>query len=393
LEAPRRDATLSQQQQRLAPMTQSVLFSPLTLRGVTLKNRITISPMCQYSAVDGVVQDWHFVHLGRFALGGAALIFVEATGVEAAGRISHGDVGLWNDEQQAALARIAALLKAQGAVPGIQIAHAGRKASTHRPFEGDGPVTPQTQQPGEPAWQTVAPSAIPFTDGWPTPRALSTEEVVGIREKFVASARRALAAGFEVVEIHAAHGYLLNEFLSPVSNHRTDQYGGDFEGRIRLLLEITEAVRALWPADKPLFVRLSSVDGTPGGWTLDDSVALARRLKALGVDVIDCSSGGMTPSMETMNKPGPGYQVPYAERIRAEADIVTQAVGLIVDPEQAEAILAEGKADLVALARPALYDPNWPHHARRALEPGTSPSEGWPKQMGYAVARMRAVVK
>ncbi len=374
-------------------MTQSVLFSPLTLRGVTLKNRITISPMCQYSAIDGVVQDWHFVHLGRFALGGAALVFVEATGVEAAGRISHGDVGLWNDEQQAALARIAALLKAQGAVPGIQIAHAGRKASTHRPFEGDGPVTAETQRPGEPAWQTVAPSAIPFTDSWPTPRALSTEEVVGIREKFVASARRALAAGFEVVEIHAAHGYLLNEFLSPVSNHRTDQYGGDFEGRIRLLLEITEAVRALWPADKPLFVRLSTVDGTPGGWTLDDSVALAKRLKALGVDVVDSSSGGLTPSMETMNKPGPGYQVPYAERIRAEADIATQAVGLIVEPEQAEAILAEGKADLIALARPALYDPNWPHHARRALEPGTSPAEGWPKQMGYAVARMRAVVK
>jgi 2,4-dienoyl-CoA reductase-like NADH-dependent reductase (Old Yellow Enzyme family) len=374
-------------------MTQSVLFSPLTLRGVTLKNRITISPMCQYSAVDGVVQDWHFVHLGRFALGGAALVFVEATGVEAAGRISHGDVGLWNDEQQAALARIAALLKAQGAVPGIQIAHAGRKASTHRPFEGEGPVTPQTQRPGEPAWQTVAPSAIPFTESWPTPRALSTEEVVGIREKFVATARRALEAGFEVVEIHAAHGYLLNEFLSPVSNHRTDQYGGDFEGRIRLLLEITEAVRALWPADKPLFVRLSTVDGTPGGWTLDDSVALAKRLKALGVDVVDSSSGGLTPSMETMNKPGLGYQVPYAERIRAEAGIATQAVGLIVEPEQAEAILAEGKADLVALARPALYDPNWPHHARRVLEPGVSPSEGWPKQMGYAVARMRAVVK
>lgn len=374
-------------------MTQSVLFSPLVLRGVTLKNRVVISPMCQYSAVDGVVQDWHFVHLGRFAIGGAALVFVEATGVEARGRISHGDVGLWNDEQQAALARIAALLRAQGAVPGIQLAHAGRKGSSHRPFEGAGPVTAETQIPGEPAWETVAPSAIPFAEGWPTPRALTLEEIAALRDAFVASARRALAAGFEVVEVHAAHGYLLNQFLSPVSNQRTDPYGGDIEGRMRLTLEVVEAVRGVWPADKPLFVRISAVDGTAGGWTLDDSIVLARRLKALGADVVDCSSGAITPSMETIPKPAPGYQVPYAEAIRREAGVATQAVGLILEAEQAEAIVASGQADLVALARAALYDSSWPQHARRVLEPDSPPAEGWPKQVGYAVARLRAVVK
>ncbi|OJU13300.1 MAG: NADH:flavin oxidoreductase / NADH oxidase [Caulobacterales bacterium 68-7] len=373
-------------------MTLPALFSPLTIRGVTLKNRLAISPMCQYSAVDGVVQDWHFVHLGRFALGGAALVFVEATGVTPEGRISHGDVGLWNDAQEAALARVAAFLKAQGSVPGIQIAHAGRKASSHRPFEGVGPVTPDTQIGDEAPWRTVAPSAIPFAEGWPTPRELTLAEIAEVRLAFAASARRALRAGFDVVEVHAAHGYLLSEFLSPISNHRTDAYGGDFEGRIRLLLEIVEDVRAIWPDDKPLFVRLSAVDGTAGGWSLDDSVALAQRLKALGVDVIDSSSAGLTPSLETINKPGPGYQVPYAEAIRATG-IATQAVGLIVTPELAESVIAEGKADLVALGRPALFDPNWPLHARRALDPEADPAEGWPIQAGYAVARMRAVVK
>lgn len=377
----------------MAPMTQSVLFSPLTLRGVTLKNRIVVSPMCQYSAIEGVAQDWHLVHLGRFAIGGAALVFVEATGVEARGRISHGDVGLWSDEQQQALARVATFLKAQGAAPGIQLAHAGRKASSHRPFEGNGPVTPETAQPGEPPWETVAPSAVPFAEGWPTPRALAIEEIAALKDAFVASAQRALAAGFEIVEVHAAHGYLLNQFLSPISNRRDDAYGGDIEGRMRLTLEVTEAVRAVWPADKPLFVRISAVDGAPGGWTLDDSIVLAKRLKALGADVVDCSSGGLTPSIETINKPGPGYQVPYAEAIRREADIPTQAVGLILEPAQAEAIVASGQADLVALARAALYDSSWAQHARRVLEPDSPPAEGWPKQVGYAVARMRAVVK
>jgi 2,4-dienoyl-CoA reductase-like NADH-dependent reductase (Old Yellow Enzyme family) len=371
-------------------MSQSTLFSPLTLRGLTLKNRVVISPMCQYSAIDGVAQDWHLAHLGRFAIGGAALVFVEATGVEARGRISHGDVGLWNDAQEAALARVAAFLKAQGAAPGIQLAHAGRKASSHRPFEGHGAVTDDTQRPGEPPWETVSASAIPFADGWPTPRALDLEEISAIREAFVASARRALAAGFEVVEVHAAHGYLLNQFLSPISNRRTDAYGGDLEGRMRLTLEVTEAVRAVWPADKPLFVRISAVDGTPGGWTLEDSVVLARRLKALGADVIDSSSGGLTPSIETINRPGPGYQVPYAETIRREAGVATQAVGLILEPEQAEAIVASGQADLVALARAALYDSSWAQHARRVLKPDSPGSEGWPPQVGYAVARLQA---
>jgi 2,4-dienoyl-CoA reductase-like NADH-dependent reductase (Old Yellow Enzyme family) len=374
-------------------MTQSLLFSPLTLRGVTLKNRVVISPMCQYTAIDGVVQPWHLVHLGRFAIGGAALIFVEATGVEARGRISHGDVGLWNDEQAAALAPIVAFIKAQGAIPGIQIAHAGRKASSHRPFEGAGPVTVDTQVGEEAPWETVAPSAIPFDASWPTPRALTIDEIGEIKQAFVAATHRALAAGFEVVEVHAAHGYLLNQFLSPVSNLRTDAYGGDIEGRMRLVLEVTEAMRAVWPQDKPVFVRLSAVDGAEGGWTLADSVVLAQRLKTLGVDVVDASSGALTPSMATMHKPGPGYQVPYAETIRREADIPTQAIGLILDGNQAEDILQAGQADLVALARPALWDPNWPQHARRILEPDANPAEGWPRQVGYAVGRMRAVVK
>ncbi len=293
-------------------MATPALFTPLTLRGVTLKNRIAVSPMCQYSATNGVPNDWHFVHLGRFAIGGAGMVMVEATAVEPEGRISHGCLGLWNDEQQAQMARIAAFLKSQGAVPAIQIGHAGRKASTHRPFEGGGPITAADAKPGEAPWETVAPSAIPFAEGYPTPHTLTVDEFQVLTGKFVDSAKRALAAGFEVLELHGAHGYLLTEFLSPISNQRTDQYGGDIAGRMRFLLETVEAVRAVWPADKPLFVRLSTVDGTPGGWSLEDSVVLAKELKARGVDVVDSSSGGLTTSMEAANKPGPLYQTPYA---------------------------------------------------------------------------------
>ncbi len=293
-------------------MATPALFTPLTLRGVTLKNRIAVSPMCQYSATNGVPNDWHFVHLGRFAIGGAGMVMVEATAVEPEGRISHGCLGLLLVIPQAQMARIAAFLKSQGAVPAIQIGHAGRKASTHRPFEGGGPITAADAKPGEAPWETVAPSAIPFAEGYPTPHTLTVDEIQVLTGKFVDSAKRALAAGFEVLELHGAHGYLLTEFLSPISNQRTDQYGGDIAGRMRFLLETVEAVRAVWPADKPLFVRLSTVDGTPGGWSLEDSVVLAKELKARGVDVVDSSSGGLTTSMEAANKPGPLYQTPYA---------------------------------------------------------------------------------
>ena len=347
-------------------MSQPRLFQPLTIGGVTLKNRIVISPMCQYSAIDGVVQDWHLMHLGRFADGGAGLIFAEATGVSPEGRITHGDTGIWNEDQTRAFARVVEFLKAHGAVPGIQLAHAGRKASTQRPWQGGGPVAQvDLEQRGETPWTPLAPSAVPFTDGWIEPEALSPAQIAGLLIAWRDATHRALQASFEVVEVHSAHGYLLHEFLSPLSNFRTDSYGGDLAGRMRFPLEVVETVRAVWPKDKPLFVRISSVDGIGGGWTLEDSVAYAKELKARGVDVIDCSSGGNAPMPPPMT--GLGYQVPYAERIKAEAGIMTQAVGLIVEPEQAEAILRDGRADLVALARQALADPSWPVRANHVL--------------------------
>ncbi|WP_369058659.1 NADH:flavin oxidoreductase/NADH oxidase [Caulobacter sp. 73W] len=374
-------------------MSTPALFTPLALRDVTLKNRIAVSPMCQYVATDGVPNDWHFVHLGRFAIGGAGLVMVEATAVEPEGRISHGCLGLWNDEQQAQMARIVAFLKSQGAVPAIQIGHAGRKASTHRPFEGGGPVTAENAKPGEAPWRTVAPSAIPFAEGYPTPHALTADEIQVLTGKFVDSARRALAAGFEVLEIHGAHGYLLTEFLSPISNQRTDQYGGDINGRMRFLLETVEAVRTVWPADKPLFMRLSTVDGTPGGWSLEDSVVLAKELKARGVDVVDSSSGGLTTSMEAANKPGPLYQTPYAETVRREAGIATMAVGLITQPQEAEAIIAEGRADIVAIGRAFLENPNWPQDAKAVLDPEHIGDATWPAATGYAVKAIKGIKK
>ncbi len=341
-----------------------MLLSPLKVRGLALKNRVVISPMCQYSAIDGVVTDWHLVHLGRFAIGGAALVFVEATGVEARGRISPGDVGLWNDEQARALARIADFLKANGAAAGIQLAHAGRKGSTRRPWDGGGELAAEDVAKGEPPWETLAPSAIPFADNYPRPRAMSLADMAEVILAFRQAAQRAEDAGFDVVEIHAAHGYLLHEFLSTLANHRTDQYGGDLAGRMRFPLEVVETVRAVWPAAKPLFLRVSASDYVDGGLTIDDTVTFARAAKSLGVDVIDCSSGGNTPTPPTIY---PGYQVPYAQAVRAGADIATMAVGLILDARQAEDILAEGKADLIALARAALDDPNFAIHASAAL--------------------------
>jgi 2,4-dienoyl-CoA reductase-like NADH-dependent reductase (Old Yellow Enzyme family) len=329
-----------------------------------LKNRVVISPMCQYSAIDGVVTDWHLVHLGRFAIGGAALVFVEATGVEARGRISPGDVGLWNDDQGRALGRVAEFLRANGAAAGIQLAHAGRKGSTRRPWHGGTELTAEDAERGEAPWETLAPSALPFADGYPTPKAMTVADIAEVILAFREAARRADAAGFDVVEIHAAHGYLLHEFLSPLVNHRVDQYGGDLAGRMRFPLEVIETVRAIWPAEKPLFLRVSATDYVDGGLTLDDTVAFAREAKSLGVDVVDCSSGGNTP---TPPKLYPGYQAPFAEAVRRETGVATLAVGLILDAALAESILAEGKADLIALARPALADPNFAIHASAAL--------------------------
>jgi 2,4-dienoyl-CoA reductase-like NADH-dependent reductase (Old Yellow Enzyme family) len=341
-------------------MSMPQLLTPFTVRGLTLKNRIVVSPMCQYSAIDGVATDWHLVHLGRFAIGGAALVFVEATGVEARGRISPGDMGLWNDEQARALSRIADFLKANGAAAGIQLAHAGRKGSTRRPWDGGARLTEEDAARGEAPWETLAPSALRFADDYPLPRAMSTADMAEVIVAFREAAKRALDAGFDVVEVHAAHGYLLHEFLSPLSNHRADGYGGGLQNRMRFPLEVVETVRAVWPQDKPLFVRLSCIDHVEGGLTIQDTVEIAKALKALGVDVVDCSSGGNAPAAIPLS---PGYQVPYAEAVRHQAGVAAMAVGLILDADLAQSIVAEGKADLVALARPALDDPNFAIHA------------------------------
>jgi 2,4-dienoyl-CoA reductase-like NADH-dependent reductase (Old Yellow Enzyme family) len=345
-----------------------LLFTPITLRGVAARNRVAISPMCTYSAVDGMAGDWHLVHLGKFALGGAGLVFVEATAVEARGRITHGDVGIWSDAHAQALARIAAFLKTHGAVPVIQLAHAGRKASMQRPWEGNAALTPQDVARGDAPWAIVGPTAAPMAEGWLVPQAMERADIDAVIAAFAAGARRAHAAGFEIAEIHGAHGYLIHSFLSPLSNTRTDAYGGDRAGRMRFALEVTEAVRAVWPEDKPLFFRVSSVDALDGGWQLEDSVALAEALKVRGVDVIDCSSGGLTGSATAAAIPRTlGFQVPYAARIRRDAGIATQAVGLILDGPQAERILRAGEADLIAIGREALVDPFWALHAAEAL--------------------------
>jgi 2,4-dienoyl-CoA reductase-like NADH-dependent reductase (Old Yellow Enzyme family) len=336
------------------------LFAPLKIREVTLRNRIAVSPMCEYSSEDGFATDWHLVHLGSRAVGGAGLVMAEATAVEARGRITPGDLGIWKDEHIETLARIAAFIKQHGAVPAIQIAHAGRKASCHIPWKGGEPIPAK-----DGGWQTVAPSPVPFRETDPVPHQLDQEEIRSIAGSFAAAARRALTAGFEVVEIHSAHGYLLHEFLSPLSNRRTDEYGGPFENRIRLLLEVADAVRSVWPERLPLFVRISATDWKEGGWTIDDSVMAAAHLRPKGVDLIDCSSGGL--AVDAKIPAGPAFQVPFAERIRREAKILTGGVGFITEPRQAEEIIRSGQADLVLLAREFLRDPYWPLHAARIL--------------------------
>ena len=368
----------------------SNLFSPTSLRGLTLRNRTVVAPMCQYSAKDGFANDWHLVHLGRFAMGGFGLVIVEATGVTAEGRISYGDLGLWKDEQIAPLARIVDFLHSQGAAAGIQLAHAGRKASTPIHWRGGFTETEAEKAAfGFESWTPVAPSAVAHTQTNPdyqTPTALDAAGIRNIIDSFTAAAIRADQAGFDTVEIHAAHGYLLNQFLSPLANKRTDEYGGSRDNRMRLVLEVTEAVRAVWPADKPLLVRISVSDNHPGGWQVEDSVALARELKARGVDAIDCSSGGFDGASI---KPIAAYQVPFAKAVRDGADIPTMAVGLLGDVAGAEAIVSSGEADFVALARAALDDPNWALHARHEL--GAADYDLWPKQANRVRERDRSL--
>ena len=351
-----------------------MLFESIGLRGVTLRNRIGVSPMCQYSSEDGFANDWHLVHLGRFATGGAGLVISEATAVVPEGRISPQDLGIWDDAHVDGLARITRFLREHGAVAGIQLAHAGRKASTRRPWEGSGAVPPESG-----GWEVVAPSAVAFSETYPQPRELTEEGIRGVVDAFRTAAARALEAGFEVAEVHAAHGYLLHQFLSPLSNRRTDRYGGEFENRIRLTLEVVDAVREVWPERLPLFVRISATDWVEGGWTPDESVELARRLKDHGVDLVDCSTGGLVPGAKI--PVAPGYQVPFAERIRKEAGIATAAVGLITEPEQADRIVRDGHADMVLLARELLRQPHWPLLAAHRLGVDVD----WPPQ--YVRAR------
>jgi 2,4-dienoyl-CoA reductase-like NADH-dependent reductase (Old Yellow Enzyme family) len=377
-------------------MSQPLLFEPIALREVPARNRIVVSPMCQYSAKDGHVGDWHLVHLGKFAQGGAGIVFVEATAVERRGRITHGDTGIWDDAHIAGLKRVADFVRSQGAVPAIQLAHAGRKASMARPWYGNGPLTQQDLDRGDKPWSIVAPTETSLGEGWIQPRAFQPGDFQTVLAAYRNAVRRAVAAGFDIVELHAAHGYLLHSFLSPISNTRNDPYGGSREGRMRFPLEVARAVREAWPASRPLFMRVSSIDDVDGGWGIDDTVAFAQELKAAGVDVIDCSSGGIlgsaTAATKTLLPRVPGFQLPFSERVRKEAGIKTMAVGLILTPQQAEEALQAGRADLIAIGREALYDPNWPLHAAQAL--GADPEMArWPVQYGWWLTRREGLLR
>jgi 2,4-dienoyl-CoA reductase-like NADH-dependent reductase (Old Yellow Enzyme family) len=385
-------------------MSETVkLFEPVTLRGCTLPNRIVVSPLCQYSAQDGFAQPWHFAHLSTFARGKAGLVFTEATAVEARGRITPRCLGIWNDAQAEAIRPIVEFIDSMGCVAGIQLAHAGRKASTRAPFveKGGSPLTDEDAARGDLPWQAVAPSPLPVADGWPVPRELSGDDMAEIKAAFVAAARRAFAVGFKVIELHLAHGYLLHSFLSPLANLRGDDYGGDIEGRMRFPLEVVQAVRAAMPENAPLFVRISAVDGREGGWSLEDSAVLCARMLQLGVDVVDCSSGGIGGAprfrSDDSGKPltadsarVPGFQVPFARAMREQTGIKSMAVGVIIDPQQAEDILQSGGADLVALGRELMYDPFWPLHAAEALGVD-SDYHMWPEQYAWAVDRRQQI--
>ncbi len=354
----------------------SVLFSPFRLRDVEFRNRIFVSPMCQYSSIDGMPTDWHLVHLGSRAVGGAALVCVEATGVSPEGRISPSDSGMWSPEHAAAFGRITAFVKSQGAVPAVQLAHAGRKASTSAPWLGDKPLDAASG-----GWQPLAPSPLAFGEGYPVPREMSREDIDEVVAQFRRAAGLSLDAGFEVLEIHMAHGYLMHEFLSPLSNRRTDEFGGAFDNRVRLPLRVAAALREIWPANRPVFVRISCTDWVEGGWDLEQSIEFCRKLKEIGIDLIDCSSGALVPYAKI--PAGPGFQVPFAQEIRKRAGIPTGAVGFITRPEQAEQIVATGQADVVLLAREMLRRPYWALHAARALHADTA----WPVQ--YERAKLK----
>lgn len=343
-----------------------MLFSPLKIRDTVFKNRIFVSPMCQYSSEDGIANDWHLVHLGSRAVGGAAVVISEATAVSPEGRISPGDLGIWSEKHSDSLKPVVSFIKSQNSIPGIQIAHAGRKASTAAPFLGGKPLTP--------GWQILAPSPIPFDQEYSMPREMDNNDLNTVLEQFKNATHLSRAAGFEVIEIHMAHGYLLHEFLSPLSNHRNDEFGGSLENRLRFPLAVAKSVRDIWPSGLPVFVRISTTDWTPGGWDLEQSIELCRRLKDMGIDLIDCSSGAIIPRVKIPVKPG--YQIPFAEAIRKETGILTGAVGLINDPHQAEDIITSGKADAVLLAREFLRNPYWPLHAAAALNADIT----WPLQ-------------
>ncbi|MBL0184599.1 MAG: NADH:flavin oxidoreductase/NADH oxidase [Candidatus Obscuribacter sp.] len=378
-------STLPQSSLETKTKGQANLFSPLNIKSVTLKNRIAISPMCQYHSVDGFAEDWHLVHIGARAIGGAALIIMEASAVEPIGRISPDDLGIYKDEHVTNLKRITAFVESQGAVPGIQIAHAGRKGSTKNPWKIGNRHEKQDVKDEDGGWQTVAPSAVPFSNDSRVPRELTIDEIKAIQDKFADAARRAARAGFKWLEIHAAHGYLLHSFYSPLSNFRKDEYGGSFENRVRMLLETVTKVKAVWPANLPLTVRLSASDWTEGGWTVDDSVKLAKLLKDLGVDLIDCSSAYVRGGDHYPY--GPSWQVPLAQQVKALAGIATGAVGMITEPEQANKIIEDGQADLIFIARESMREPQWPYKAALALGAEIVPEAKsvLPKNYSYAL--------
>lgn len=378
-------------------MAQTLLFEPIRLRELELPNRIVVSPMCQYSAIDGVANDWHLVHLGKFAQGGAGTIMIEATAVEEIGRITHGDVGLWKDEQIAPLKRITDFMKSNGSVPAIQLGHAGRKGSMQRPWFGNGPLTNEDTKRGDLEWQTVAAFNKPVDSHWLTPKAASKEDLERIKTAFIAAAKRAIEAGFQIAEVHAAHGYLLHSFLSPLANFREDEYGGSLENRMRFPLEVAKAVRDVWPKEWPVFFRCSAIDDYDGGWEIEDSLVLAKALTKIGIDIIDCSSAGIFDSATgaSKNMPRaprvPGFQVPLAEKIQKETGLKSMAVGLILDGHQAETILKNNQASLIAIGREVLYDPNWALHA--ALDLGVDHSyDKWPKQYGWWLTRRESML-
>ena len=371
------------------------LFSPLKLRDVTLPNRVVLSPLCMYSANSGVASDWQFAHLSTFARGGVGLVFAEATAVEPKGRITPRCLGIWTDEQAEALKPTTEFITSMGSVPGIQIAHAGRKASASPPWDGGKPLRIGDTAWGDPSWEVMGPSAVPLADGWQTPHVMSEDDIAATINNFASSAGRAMTAGFKVLEIHGAHGYLIHSFLSPLSNQRNDAYGGDLKGRMRFAIEVAEAVRASWPNDLPLFFRISAVDNN--GWSIEDSVALSTELKLRGVDVIDCSAGGISgaPAFRAKDDGSPvktssdrplGFQVPYASQIRKGADVATMAVGRIIKAHQAEKILNEDSADLIGIGRELMYNPFWTLHAAEQLK-SEDALEGWPDQYRWAITR------